>query len=134
MNTTMAVREGYIPFHGFRTWFRVVGDRDEPGKLPLLTLHGGPGAAHDYLESLEAMAATGRRVIFYDQLGCGNSGLAEPAPSLWTIPLFAEVVHQGIAGSEWVVFEASAHCAHAEEADRYVEVLDGFLSRVEKLV
>jgi L-proline amide hydrolase len=302
MNTTTAVREGYIPFRGFRTWFRVVGDREEAGKLPLLTLHGGPGAAHDYLEPLEALAATGRRVIFYDQLGCGNSSLAEPAPSLWTVALYvqeidaickflglerfhllgqswggmlameymltqpsgpvsltvasspasmsqwvaeanrlraalpadvqqalleheaagttsspayqeamlvfyrayvcradpwpdglvrsfdklqrnpevyytmngpsefhvvgslkdwdivnrlgeihlptlitsgrydeatpaiAEVVHKGIAGSEWVIFEASAHCAHAEEADRYAQVLDRFLARVEQLV
>src|ERR1051326_2329837 len=92
MNTTTAVREGYIPFHGFRTWFRVVGDREEAGKLPLLTLHGGPGAAHDYLEPLEALAATGRRVIFYDQLGCGNSSLTEPAPSLWTVALYVQEI------------------------------------------
>src|SRR5207245_268819 len=58
----------------------------------LLTLHGGPGAAHDYLESLDAIAATGRRVIYYDQLGCGNSGLPVPAPDWWTIPLYVEEV------------------------------------------
>src|SRR5215210_6333764 len=29
---------------------------DAPGKFPLVCLHGGPGAAHDYLESLQAMA------------------------------------------------------------------------------
>lgn len=92
MTSNTAVREGYIPFRGFKTWFRVVGDHETPGKLPLLALHGGPGACHDYLESLEAMSATGRRVIFYDQLGCGNSSLAEPAPHLWTVPLFVEEV------------------------------------------
>ncbi len=27
-------------------------------------LHGGPGACHDYLESLQPFAATGRPVIF----------------------------------------------------------------------
>jgi proline-specific peptidase len=55
-------------------------------------LHGGPGAAHDYLESLEAMAATGRRVIFYDQLGCGKS--ATPSnPSMWTVDLYVEEVN-----------------------------------------
>jgi pimeloyl-ACP methyl ester carboxylesterase len=42
--------EGYVPFRGHRTWYRVVGEREEPGKLPVLLLHGGPGAAHDYLE------------------------------------------------------------------------------------
>ena len=38
------------------------------------------------LEPLEAMAAMGRRVVFYDQLGNGNS--ARPSdPSLWTVAL-----------------------------------------------
>lgn len=39
-------------------------------KTPILTLHGGPGGAHNYLHSLDALA-DGRRVVFYDQLGCG---------------------------------------------------------------
>jgi len=92
LSGAFAVREGHIPFRDFSTWFRIVGDREEPGKLPLLTLHGGPGAPHDYLDSLEAMASTGRRVIFYDQLGCGNSGLPQPAPDLWTVSLYLEEV------------------------------------------
>ena len=86
-----AAHEGFVPFHGYRTWYRVVGDREEAGKLPLLCLHGGPGTPHDYLEPLEAMAATGRRVIFYDQLGCGNSDHPHN-PALWKIELFVEEV------------------------------------------
>jgi L-proline amide hydrolase len=81
--------EGYIPFRGYRTWYRIVGNGEEPGKLPLLVLHGGPGASHDYLEPLEAMANTGRRVIFYDQLGGGNSDHPHN-PSMWTVELFVE--------------------------------------------
>ena len=57
----------------------------------MLCLHGGPGASHDYLESLGAMAKRGRRVIFYDQLGCGNSDQPDD-PSLWKVPLFVEEV------------------------------------------
>src|SRR5205814_3486417 len=83
--------EGFLPFRGYRDWYRIVGAREEPGKLPLLALHGGPGAAHDYLEPLEALAATGRRVIFYDQLGCGRSDQPHD-PSLWTVALFVEEV------------------------------------------
>ena len=82
-------REGYVPFRGYRTWYRVVGDADAAGKRPVLALHGGPGMTHDYLEPLEAIAATGRRVIFYDQLGAGNSDQPRD-PSLWTVPLFVE--------------------------------------------
>ncbi len=92
MVASIPVREGRIPFHGHSTWYRIAGEGEEPGKLPLLALHGGPGAAYDYLESLDALAATGRRVIYYDQLGCGNSHLSEPAPDLWTIPLYVEEV------------------------------------------
>jgi len=81
--------EGFIPFRGYRTWYRVVGESEEPGKLPLLVLHGGPGASHDYLEPLEAVAGTGRRVILYDQLGGGNSDHPQN-PALWTVDLFVE--------------------------------------------
>ncbi len=91
MPTPYPVTEGKIPFRGHYTWYRVVGAAEKPGKLPLLCLHGGPGVPHDYLESLEAMAATGRRVIFYDQLGCGNSPVP-PNPALWTVDLFVEEV------------------------------------------
>jgi proline-specific peptidase len=92
------VNEGFISFRGYKVWYRIVGEREAPGKLPLLCLHGGPGAPHDYLEPLEAMAATGRRVIFYDQLGAGNSDHPHD-PSLWTVPLFVEelgVVRRGL--------------------------------------
>lgn len=102
--------EGFIPFRGYRTWYRVIGEREEPGKLPLLILHGGPGASHDYLEPLGAIAQTGRRVIFYDQLGGGNSDHPHD-PSLWTVDLFVEELgavrkalaleHLHILGQSW---------------------------------
>src|SRR6185437_5909303 len=79
------------PFKGHRVWYRIVGEAETPGKLPLLTLHGGPGATHDYLESLDAVAATGRRVIYYDQLGCGRSSTPSN-PSMWTVDLYKEEI------------------------------------------
>jgi L-proline amide hydrolase len=82
--------EGHVPFKGLRTWYRIVGDGEEPGKLPVLLLHGGPGACHDYLEPLEALVETGRRAIFYDQLGCGRSDLGDE--SLWTVETYVEEV------------------------------------------
>lgn len=90
MTAATPVREGRIPFRGFQTWYRVVGQQ-QADRLPLLCLHGGPGALHDYLEPLEALASTGREVIFYDQLGCGRSD--QPSdPSMWTIDLFVDEV------------------------------------------
>lgn len=73
--------EGYIEVHGGRVWYRSVGE----GGTPLLCLHGGPGFTH-YLEPLEDLADR-RRVLFYDQLGCGNSDRPGDT-SLWTVPHF----------------------------------------------
>jgi len=51
----------------------------------------GPGAGHDYPEPLEALADSGRRVIFWDQLGCGRSEAPED-PSLYRIERHAEEI------------------------------------------
>lgn len=71
--------EGMLEVPGGRVWYQVVG---EGGKTPLLCLHGGPGMAHDYISSLADLADR-RQVIFYDQLGCGQSERPDD-PSLWT--------------------------------------------------
>ena len=87
----MQATEGTIPFEGYQTWYRSVGTGEAPGKLPVLALHGGPGVPHDYLEAMEALAETGRRIIFYDQLGCGNSDQPHD-PALWTVERFVREV------------------------------------------
>jgi L-proline amide hydrolase len=87
--SNFSIHEHRIPFRGHRIWVREVGSQTNPARLPLLCLHGGPGVPHDYLEPLEAIAASGRRVIFYDQLGCGNSDHPDD-PYLWTTQFFVE--------------------------------------------
>jgi L-proline amide hydrolase len=64
--------EGFAPFDGYETWYRIEGDLGG-GPTPLVVLHGGPGATHDYLLSLTDLAREGRAVVFYDQLGNGRS-------------------------------------------------------------
>jgi len=91
MDASASMKEGFISFRGFKVWYGIVGEPEESGKLPLLCLHGGPAAPHDYLEPLGAMAATGRRVVFYDQLGSGNSDHPH-RPEMWTVELFVEEV------------------------------------------
>ena len=94
IDPALDARENFVEFAGGRTWYAVVGDERaerDAGLAPLLLLHGGPGACHDYLESLAAMSATGRRVIFYDQQGCGNSDQPDD-PARWTVDFYrAEV-------------------------------------------
>jgi len=80
-------QEGYVDVPGGRVWYHIVG---AGGAVPLLTLHGGPGAGHDYLEPLEALASV-RAVVFYDQLGCGKSDIPDD-PSLWRMDRFVEEV------------------------------------------
>jgi len=92
VTSALSVTEGTIPFAGGETWYRVVGDGEKEGALPLLLLHGGPGAAHDYLESMQELARTGRRAIFYDQLGCGRSPYPSD-PGKWTVQLFVDEVN-----------------------------------------
>ena len=77
----MKITEGYMPFEGFKTYYRIVGEKT-PGKAPLVLLHGGPGSTHNYFEVLDKIAETGRQVIMYDQIGCGNS-FVEGHPELF---------------------------------------------------
>ena len=91
MPETLPQTEGRIPFKGHSTWYTIVGEGEEPGKAPLLLLHGGPGGAHDYMESMGELARGGRRVIMYDQLGCGKSPVPSN-PDMWTVELFVEEV------------------------------------------
>ena len=84
-------QEGYIPVGGYRVWYRIVGGGADQEKIPLLTVHGGPGIPHDYVLDMAELASDSRRVIFYDQLGCGRSDQPNN-PSLWTIDRTVEEI------------------------------------------
>lgn len=50
---------------------------------PVVVLHGGPGAHHDYLlPGFDALAA-GRELIYYDQRGGGQSAVERDVPVGW---------------------------------------------------
>ena len=62
---------------------------------PLLVVPGGPGLPHDYLETLEAVAKTGRRVVLFDPVGTGrSSSFGQQDPPLATP---ASLAHQAAA-------------------------------------
>lgn len=103
----------------------MVGDLDaarSPGSpAPLVTLHGGPGATHDYLLSLTDLTADGRAVVFYDQTGNGNSThFPDRGADYYTVELFARelanlISHLGIddryhvLGQSWGGMLAQEH-------------------------
>jgi len=61
-------------------YWREDGPHDGP---PIVLLHGGPGAHHDYLyPQLLALAET-HRLITYDQRGGGRSRTDDPTPITW---------------------------------------------------
>lgn len=77
-------REGYVSVEGGRIWYKVVGQGDG---VPLLILHGGPGSRSCTMIPGFSMLGKDRPVIFYDQLGSGNSD--RPADTtLWNTERF----------------------------------------------
>jgi len=84
---SLSAGEGFVEVTGGRVWYKIVGGGSS---IPLLMLHGGNGVSSIYLKPLEALADQ-RPVVFFDQLGCGNS----PGPSdtaLWAIERFVEQI------------------------------------------
>lgn len=126
MNST----EGFVEGPYGRTWYKVTGDL-QAGKTPLVILHGGPGCTHDYVDSFKELAATGRAVIHYDQLGNGRSThLPERAGQgdFWTVDLFNDelnrlTAHLGISDNYDVLGQSWGGMLGAEHAVRQPEGL-----------
>lgn len=121
------------------TWMRVTGEiTEDPGTpAPVVILHGGPGAAHDYLANLTALNdIDGRPVVLYDQLGNGRSThLPERGAEFWTVDLFvrelqALVDHLGIGdrhhllGQSWGGFLAQEYALTQPPGLRSVVLAD----------
>ena len=123
---------GHVPFRGHQTWYRVTGG--EAATLPpLVVLHGGPGACHDYTLRLAGLASPARAVIHYDQLGCGNSTHLREAPAdFWTVQLFLDeldalLAHLGIAGGYHLLGQSWGGMLGAEHAIRRPAGLRGLV-------
>lgn len=72
--------EGRAAVPGGNIWWKKAGGGSG---TPILTLHGGPGAGHNYLLPLAALGDQ-RPVVFYDQLGCGQADSPQDE-SIYTI-------------------------------------------------
>jgi L-proline amide hydrolase len=118
------VTEDVLLWEAGSTWYRVVGDLDADA-APLVLLHGGPGAAHDYLEPLAELGEIGSRAcVFYDQIGCGRSQhMPDASREFWTVDLFcreleALLAHLGIAGRYHVLGQSWGGMLGMEHAVR----------------
>ena len=93
----MKVVTGRMPFQGFETYYRIVGEKTD--LAPLLLIHGGPGSTHNYFEVLDSLAETShRQIISYDQIGCGES-YVEGHKELWNLQTWTDEL---IALRQWL--------------------------------
>jgi proline iminopeptidase len=72
--------EGFTETTPLPLYWRADGPR---GASPLLLLHGGPGAHHDYLYPQMLALAARHRLVTYDQRGGGRSKTDDPTPITW---------------------------------------------------
>lgn len=77
--------------NGYKVWTKRVGH----GPIKVLTLHGGPGVSHEYLEeSFKSRFPENEfEIIYYAQLGSYNSDQPDDL-ALWTVDRFREEVEQ----------------------------------------
>lgn len=101
---------GQIPIQPARSgepflYVTSAGEGDEV----VVVLHGGPGISHDYLRpEWDRLSGPERRVVYYDQRGCGRSGEAAPYGWREDVADLARVIEQEspdapviLAGSSW---------------------------------
>ena len=80
------ISEGYVDVNGVWIYYKTVGRGQ-----PLVVLHGGPGASHDYLLPHLIPLARRNRLVFIDERGSGRSPSLED-PSGYTIENMVEDV------------------------------------------
>jgi proline iminopeptidase len=91
--TAYAIQEGFVDAHGVLIYYKTVGRG-----APLVIVHGGPGASHDYFLPYLLPLARHNRLIFIDERGSGRSQKLEN-PAGYTVENMVEdveAVRQGL--------------------------------------
>jgi proline iminopeptidase len=68
------IQEGYVDANGVLIYYQTIGQG-----APLMIVHGGPGASHDYLMPYLLPLVRGNKLIFIDERGSGRSEKLEDA-------------------------------------------------------
>src|SRR5215470_557624 len=86
VSTVYPLQEGFVDANGVLIYFKSLGQGP-----PLLVVHGGPGASHDYLLPYLLPLARHHRVVYMDERGSGKSGKLED-PKGYTVENMVEDV------------------------------------------
>jgi proline iminopeptidase len=68
------IQEGFVDANGLMIYYKIIGRG-----APLVIVHGGPGASHDYFLPYLLPLARTNRLIFIDERGSGRSSKLEDA-------------------------------------------------------
>jgi proline iminopeptidase len=68
------LQEGFVDSHGVLIYYQIVGRGD-----PLVIIHGGPGASHDYFLPYLLPLMRSNKLVFIDERGSGKSSKLEDA-------------------------------------------------------
>jgi proline iminopeptidase len=82
----LPMQEGFVDANGVLIYYKSLGRGS-----PLLVVHGGPGASHDYLLPYLLPLARHHRLVFIDERGSGRSPKLEDA-KLYTVDNMVEDV------------------------------------------
>ncbi|HLJ87217.1 MAG TPA: proline iminopeptidase-family hydrolase [Candidatus Angelobacter sp.] len=80
------MEEGFVDVNGVMIYYKIIGRGS-----PLVVVHGGPGASHDYFLPYLLPLARTHRVVFIDERGSGRSEKLEDA-SLYTVEAMVDDV------------------------------------------
>jgi len=84
VQTNLRIDEGYVDAQGVFIYYESFGNGP-----PLLILHGGPGASHDYFLPHLVPLARQNRLVFIDERGSGKSSKLEN-PAEYTVENMVE--------------------------------------------
>jgi len=82
----LEIEEGFVDANGMLIYYKALGRGD-----PLVVVHGGPGASHDYFLPYLVPLARTNRLVFIDERGSGRSEKLED-PSGYTVESMVEDV------------------------------------------